>query len=216
MTTQQPRHSEPSANNELGDLLRGMLFGCKVLSENTQLIVGQPSLQLDNLITAPDRAPVVVEAEYEASGTGESDAKSRLGLPVVNEIHDIEAAIALRYPDTVRFADDLRSALAAAHLTYAVFYDDDDKTRFPETGWLEGSVSDLADLIRLVSVPQKAVNAAADALQKGINEAATILNQMAESQPNISASIARLLGMADVTQTRRMASAILANALVFH
>ena len=216
MTTQQPRHSEPSANNELGDLLRGMLFGCKVLSENTQLIVGQPSLQLDNLITAPDRAPVVVEAEYEASGTGESDAKSRLGLPVVNEIHDIEAAIALRYPDTVRFADDLRSALAAAHLTYAVFYDDDDKTRFPETGWLEGSVTDLADLIRLVSVPQKAVNAAADALQKGINEAATILNQMAESRPNISASIARLLGMADVTQTRRMASAILANALVFH
>ena len=216
MTTQQPRHSEPSANNELGDLLRGMLFGCKVLSENTQLIVGQPSLQLDNLITAPDRAPVVVEAEYEASGTGESDAKSRLGLPVVNEIHDIEAAIALRYPDTVRFADDLRSALAAAHLTYAVFYDDDDKTRFPETGWLEGSVSDLADLIRLVSVPQKAVNAAADALEDGIDKAATVLNRMAESRPNISATIARLLGMADVTQTRRMASAILANALVFH
>ena len=216
MTTQQPRHSEPSANNDLGDLLRGMLFGCQVRSENTQLIDDQPSLQLDNLITAPDRAPVVVEAEYEAAGTGESDAKSRLGLPVVNETHAIEASIALRYPDSVRFADDLRSALSSARLSYAVFYDDDDKTRFPESGWLEGSVSDLADLIRLVSVPQKAVKAAADALEDGIDRAATILNQMAEVRPSTAAAIARLLGMSDVTQTRRMASAILANALVFH
>ena len=216
MTVQQPRHSEPSANNELGDLLRGMLFGCQVRSENTQLIDGQPSLQLDNLITAPDRAPVVVEAEYAALGSGEADALGRLGLPVVNETHSIEAAIALRYPDSVRFADDLRSALNSARLSYAVFYDDDDNTRFPGSGWLEGSVSDLADLIRLVSVPHKAVNAAADALEDGIDKAATILNQMAENRRNTSAAIARLLGMADVTQTRRMASAILANALVFH
>ena len=79
MTTQLPRHSEPSANNELGDLLRGMLHGCQIRSENTQLIVGQPGLQLDNLITAPDRAPVVVEAEYEAVGTAEADAAGCLG-----------------------------------------------------------------------------------------------------------------------------------------
>ena len=216
MTTQQPRHSEPSANNDLGDLLRGMLFGCQVRSENTQLIVGQPSLQLDNLITAPDRAPVVVEAEYEALGTGETDALGRLGLPVVDETHSIEASIALRYPDSVRFGEDLRSSLNSARLSYAVFYDDEDHSRFPESGWLEGSVADLADLIRLVSVPQKAVNAAADALQDGIDKAATILDQMADNRPNISATIARLLGMADVQQTRRMASAILANALVFH
>lgn len=216
MTTQQPRHSEPSVNTELGNLLQGMLFGCKVWSENTQLIDGQPNLQLDNLITAPDRAPVVVEAEYETLGTGESDAKSRLGLPVVDQIHSIEASIALRYPDTVRFGESLRDSLNSARLTYAVFYDDEDQTRFPESGWLDGSVIDLADLIRLVSVPQKAVDAAADALEDGIDRAATILNHMAENRPSTSAAIARLLGMADVTQTRRMASAILANALVFH
>ena len=216
MTSQQPRHSEPSANNELGDLLRGMLYGCKVISENTQLIQGQPCLQLDNLITGPDRAPVVVEAEYEALGTAEGDATARLGLKVIDETHNIEAAIALRYPDTVRFADNLRDALSSARLKYAVFYDDEPNDRFPESGWLEGSVTDLADLVRLVSVPQKAVNAAADALQEGIDDAADVLNQMAKSRPNISTTIARLLGMSDVEQTRRMAAAILANALVFH
>ena len=216
MTTQQPRHSEPSANNELGDLLRGMLYGCDVISENTQLIVGQPSLQLDNLVCGPDRAPVAVEAEYEAVGTAEGDAKARLGLEVVDETHSIEASIALRYPDAVRFADNLRDRLESASLKYAVFYDDEASTRFPESGWLEGSVTDLADLVRLVSIPQKAVNAAADALETGINDAADVLNQMAKRRPNTSASISNLLGMGDVEQTRRMAAAILANALVFH
>ena len=214
MTTQRPRHSEPSANNELGDLLRGMLSGCQVRSENTQLIEGRPGRQLDNLITAADRAPVVVEAEYEAVGTGEADAAARLGLRVVNEAHPIEAAIALRYPDTVRFAGNLRDALATARLSYAVLYQDG--SRFPESGWLEGSVADLADLIRLVSVPQEAVDTAAAALEHGIERAAVILNEMVALRPNITPAIARLLGMTDVPQTRRMAGAIIANALVFH
>ena len=214
MVAQRPRHSEPSANNELGDLLRGMLAGCRVRTENTQLIEGRPGRQLDNLITANDRAPVAVEAEYEAVGTGEADAAARLGLRVVDEIHPIEAAIALRYPDTVRFADNLRDALTAARLSYAVLYQDGG--RFPESGWLEGSVADLADLIRLASVPQRAVDNAAVALEQGIERAANILNQTAALRPGITAAVARLLGMTDVLQTRRMAGAIIANALVFH
>ena len=214
MVSQRARHSEPSVNNELGDLLRAMLSRCQVRSENTQLIEGRPGLQLDNLITAADRAPVVVEAEYEAVGTAEGDAAARLGLRVVNEIHPIEAAIALRYPDTVRFADNLRDALNVARLSYAVLYQDG--SRFPESGWLEGSVADLADLIRLVSVPQDAVDRAANAMEQGIERAATILNHMAEQRPNITPVIARLLGLSDVPQTRRMAGAIIANAMVFH
>ena len=214
MTTQQPRHSEPSANSELGGLLRGMLFGCQVRSENTQLIVGNPSLQLDNLITAPDRAPVVIEAEYEAVGNAEADAARRLGLSVVGESHPIEAAIALRYPDSVRFASDLRNALATARLSYAVLHDDGN--RFPEAGWLEGEVTDLADLISLVSVPQCAVDQATALLEAGIERGVNVLNEMHILRPFIMPSISRLLGMPDVPQTRRMACAIVANAMVFH
>ena len=214
MVTQQSRHSEPSANNELGDLLRGMLAGCLVRSENTQLIEGRPGLQLDNLITADDRAPVVVEAEYEAAGTAEADAAARLGLRVVDQIHPIEAAIALRYPDSVRFGDNLRDALAAARLSYAVLYQDG--SRFPESGWLDGSVADLADLIRLESVPQQAVDTAANALQQGIDRVSAILDDLDTRRPQITAVIAGLLGMVNVPQTRRMAVAIIANAMVFH
>ena len=92
----------------------------------------------------------------------------------------------------------------------------EDEDRFPKSGWIEGSVGDLAELVRLVSVPQRAVEEAADALQKGIERAASVMDQLHESRPDVMPAIAGLLGMADVKQTRRMAGAIIANAMVFH
>ena len=163
-----PNQTEPNANNVLGDLLRGMMPGSKVLSENTQTFPAHPSRHADVLITAPGRSPVVVEAEYDPAPEAEQDAAQRLGLQVAGESRTIESAIALRYPSSVRDSYNVSQAVADARLSYCVLYEYG--SRFPESGWLEGSVTDLADLVRLVSVPQ----------------------------------------------TRRMACAIVANALVFH
>ena len=209
-----PHQTEPNANNALGVLLRRMLPGCVVRSEQTQTLADYPGRHSDNLITAPGRSPVVVEGEYMPAASAEQDARERLGLAVVGEPRPIEAAIALRYPTEVENAYDIDAAIADAELSYAVLYDDG--SRFPQAGWLYGNAGDLADLIRLVSVPQKAVADAAEALEQGIERAAVVLNRMAELRPNIMPAVARLLGMADVPQTRRMACAIIANALVFH
>ena len=191
-----------------------MLPSYDVLYENTRQIVGRPGLQPDILITAPGRAPVVIEAEFMPAYKAETEAKDRLGLEVVGTARHIDAAIALRYPDGTEDADDLSAAVSNARLSYCVCYQDG--TRFPASGWLEGSVEDLADLVRLVSVPQRAVDEAADALEKGIDRTAAILGQLAESRPDVVTSIAGLLGMSEVLQTYRMAGAIVANAMVFH
>ena len=209
-----PQQIERNANHALGDLLRRMLPKYDVRYENTQQIVNRPGLQPDVLITAPGRSPVVVEAEFMPAYTAEVDAKGRLGLEVVGTARRIDAAIALRYPDAIKDAYELSPAISNAQLSYCVLYSDG--TRFPDSGWLDGSVEDLADLIRLVSVPQSAVEEAADALKDGIDRAANILNQFAQSRPEVVASIAGLLGMSDVIQTYRMAGAIVANAMVFH
>ena len=212
--TPQPRQTEPNANNALGALLRQMLPGCGVRYENTQTLPDFAGRRPDILITAPGRSPVVVEAEYEPAPEAEPDAQQRLGLTVAGETRPVEAAIALRYPDAIGGAYDLPAALAEARLSYAALYEDG--SRFPATGWLDGGIADLADLIRLVSVPQKAAEDAATILEQGIERAASIMNNMAELRPNITPEVARLLGMRDVLQTRRMACAIIANALVFH
>ena len=212
-----PRHTEPSANNALGNLLQRMLGQAAVRSENTQVIEGHPGLRPDIVITAPGRSPVVVEAEYLPAYTAESEAKDRLGLGIQGNPRPIEAAIALRYPDDVGDADDLPAALTDAQLSYCVFTRGGENTvRFPESGWLDGSASDLADLIRLVSIPQSAVDQAADFLQEGINETAKILEEADKTRPGITGKIAGLLGMENVPQTRRMACAIIANAMIFH
>ena len=220
------RQIEPNANNALGNRLRPMLGKSVVRAQNSRVIVDQPNLQPDVLITASGRSPVVVEAEYLPAANVEEEARGRLGLEVVDGRRRIEAAIALRYPEAVRTATDQESALRAARLDYCVFtaakYGPAPEraiksiARFPESGWLEGSLSDLAELIRLVSVPQLAVDAAADALEKGIGLAADILNELDSGKPAVNPKIAALLGMDNVPQTRRMAGAIIANAMVFH
>ncbi len=209
-----PQQTEPSANNALGELLAKMLPGSVVRSEHTQAIVDHPGLQPDILIAAPGRSPVVIEAEYMPATNAEAEARSRLGLEVVATGRRIESAIALRYPAVLRDADSLSEALSGATLSYCVVSEDED--RFPASGWIDGGVGDLAELVRLVSVPQRAVDQAADALEKGIERAASVMDQLHQSRPDVMPAIAGLLGMADVIQTRRMAGAIIANAMVFH
>ncbi len=208
------RQAEQNANNALGATLGRMMPACAVRVENTRVIVGQSGLRLDILITAHDRAPVVVEAEFMPAADVEQEAKDRLDLEVADGRRPIEAAIALRYPERLEFSDDMSAAMREAWLEYAVFHKDG--TRFPESGWMDGSAGDLAELVRLVSVPQEAVNSAADALQDGIDRAVAALDEMAMTRPAITREIADLLGMSDVPQTRRMACAIIANAMVFH
>ena len=208
------RQTEPSANNALGAILRCMLPSCAVHSETTRAISDHPGLQPDILITADDRAPVVVEAEYMPAYTAEDEAKARLGLQLASDGKRIEAAIALRYPADVADASDIDGAIRSERLEYAVFYEDE--TRFPVSGWLNGGVSDLADLIRLVSVSERAVDAATDVLEQGIERAVAVLDNMGRLRPAINQEIARLLGMDDLPPTRRMACAIIANALIFH
>ena len=78
-----PRETEPSANGALGGLVQGMMSGRRVRSENVRAIVGRPGLQPDVLVTAAERAPVVVEAEFEPARNVESEARERLGLVAV-------------------------------------------------------------------------------------------------------------------------------------
>ena len=212
-----PRETEPNLNNALGSILRKMMHGTHLRSENTQVIRDNPGLRPDILIASPGRSPVVIETEYDPALNAEAEARERLGLSIIDHPRPIEAAIAMRYPVDLSGVDDLHRALSDARLSYCVFTQDPGGIeRFPESGWLHGSVSDLADLIRLVSVPQKAVDAAADALERGIDRVAAVLDELDETHPGITAEAARLLGMVNVPQTRRMACAIIANALIFH
>ena len=189
-----PHQTEPSANNALGNLLQAMLPRSEVRSENTGMIAGHPGLRPDILITAPGSAPVVIEAEYMPAAHAEEEARQRLGLETTVFGRPIEAAVALRYPSEVGESHDLNAALSDARLSYCVFTENGGVDRFPESGWLDGSVEDLADMVRLVSVPQHAVDSATTTLQEGIDAAAKFLDEIDRTRPGITNGIAACWG----------------------
>ena len=205
--------TEPNVNYALGTLLQRSMQERSVRSEHTGLLVDRPGQRADNLITGPGVAPVAVEAEFTPAATVLADAASRLGLRVSGEHHPIEAAVALRYPAELADAVDLDSALSSSRLTYALLHQSGD--RFPEEGWIEGSPSDLASLISLASTPQQAIDQAADVLQQGIQRAADLLSGIARQRGPMVRAVAEILGMEDSEQTRRMACAVVANAMIF-
>ena len=215
-------HTEKSVNTILAEILRPMFARAKVAGEDTGSVTENSSLQLDLLITAPGRSPVSIETEFMPARTVEVDALSRLGKTAKRDSKTIEAAIAVRYPEKLRNDDvGIRAELRNSRLSYAMFTLEGSgnslrSVRFPESGWLEGDVGDLATLARLVSVPQRAVNSAAQSLEAGINSAASVLADLDAMRGQINIDIANVLGMENVEQTRRMASAIVANAMVFH
>ena len=220
-----PRPIEDNANTFLGSLLLPMLGPATVLAQHTGVIVDHPLLQPDVFIAARGRSPVVVEAEYEPAGAVEQEARERLGLRAGPGRQRIEAAIALRYPDSVRTAYHQEQAVRAARFSYCVLrvakYDDTPEmavkriSRFPAAGWLSGSLTDLADLIRLAAFPRLAVADAERLLQRGIDRGAAILDEYDYSRPALNGELARPLGMPEAPQTRRMAISIIANALIF-
>ena len=116
----------------------------KVTWQDSRVIVDHPSWQLDVLITASDRTPVVIEIEYAPGRDVENEAKQRLRHRVVDEVHPIETAFAVRYPQAVADAEDVGKMLESADLEFCIHYDD--CSRFPERGWVVGSVKDIADL----------------------------------------------------------------------
>ncbi len=201
---------ESVANTDLARILQRMAGPATVAPEPQDAFSG--GKRPDLLITAPGRSPVAVEARQLPAANLEEDAAARFALNAVIGGRELEAVIALRYPAGMTALD------ADTPLEYAAFTRQTNGAveRFPESGWLDGKAADLADLIRLVSVPQSAVDLAARALQEGINDTAEILDELDKTRPSITRETAALLGTDNVPQTRRMACAIIANAMVFH
>jgi hypothetical protein len=210
--------SETEINVALAEVLDGMRTRWEATGEHVGAMTGSHG-HPDVLIIEPGVAPVVVETEVFPANTVELDARGRLGSVTLGV--PIMAAIAVRVPARFREVSgaELRNQLRSAKdLEYALLAGDDSKNyeRFPSSGWLRGSVNDLAYLIYDAAIPERIIDTAASRLEDGIKSASNLLAQTIEAHPDISGGIASALRQEDGEQTRRMAVTVIANAFVFH
>ena len=182
----------------------------------------------DILADAGSGAPVAVETEFSPARTVERDARNRLGRLTVRGGR-IENAVAVRMPTALRDVppEELVDQVTRASYTFAVLSADAPKaetngaetgwTRFPVEGWIEGGVNDLAGLVEILEVSERAVAASTDILQTTVRHAAgQLARDLTQDKQDVLRRLGEYLVQAPGEQTNRMAMAIVANACTFH
>ena len=219
-----PGTHEHSINVALGEVLAGMRRGWTVLAEQSRALDGGG--RADILVLDESGWPVAIEAEREDHASAEGDARARLERRPVGGEHAIKTAIALVYPSDFQqlsgaaLREAIRQTDALEYALYTHVRDDErERERLPESGWLRGSVIDLAMLVHRAATPAQRIDELADVLESGVNIAA---NAFSTLHPQFGRGRgAQLAGILEQTddesgQTRRMAMTVLLNALVFH
>jgi len=180
--------------------------------------VEQTALRPDIVIRPPGGLPVVLETEFTPAHSVEVDAQSRLGQFLQYSGDPIEQTIAVQVPRELSQVpqQDLKRHIEAAQFRYCTYslQAADAAVRWPTTGWLVGSIDDLASCIENVSLSERLLAEGTQILEQSIGEAAGKLRETAG--PHALAIVAQWLHQEDGEQTSRMAMAIVANALVFH
>ena len=215
--------TEHTINDALAEVLRETRRAWQppnvVRSENTRMLKGSNE-RPDILVIEPNVSPVVIETEILPAATVEPEAIARLGKQIRDTGKTILSSIAVRLPErlTTMQGSSLRSELEDAIDIEMVLYtrsDPSEHSRWPHSGWIRGSVSNLSILVQYASVPPEIIDKAADQLVAGVSEAAGLLKEMLEGHPGAIHKIGEELRQEDSDQTRRMAATILANAFVF-
>ena len=218
------RTDEQTVNAALGEALGRLRRGWDVLADRRGPVLlggGWP----DVLVREPAGWPVAVEAKHHPNHAGaEASARVRLGRQPASGPHPIETAVALVYPPQFASLDGapLRAAIDTTDaLEYALYSQGEDGAppdRLPASGWLRGSVRDLAMLVQRAAVPARRVDALAERLERGVELAAEASSERHHYGSDHGRELAAVLGQSDDAQgqTRRMAMTVVVNALVFH
>ena len=219
MNVQTPRTSEIAFNVRLLDVLRTKHPRWRDhIGVEQQGVLRETALRPDIVIRPPGGIPVVLETEFMPARSVEADAQARLGQFLQYNGDRIEQTIAVQVPRELSQVPqaDLEQHIEAAEFHYCTYslQEVDTAVRWPTTGWLDGSVDDLASCIENVSLSERLLAEGTHILEQSIGEAAGKLRETAGT--HALENMAQSLHQEDGEQTSRMAMAIVANALVFH
>ena len=193
-----------------------------VLAERLRTLADATRERPDILVAPPDIYPVIIEVEFDEPAF--ADARRKLGRLIAGTTDRVRAAIAVGAPEEVRgwSTDQLRARLAqpdGVALRLAILYagpsgTDADASVWPETGYVTGSVDDLAVMCEYASAPPLLVAATADDVAARIHNLADYLYR--SMPPGVAGAIAATLGQRDDVQGLRMACCIWLTSLRLH
>ena len=201
---------EPSFNEALGAALRQAVARWRespdaVQVERTRTIADAPGKHPDILVTDGDAWPVAIEASFDGRDA-DRDALRRLGLETEAKGLPIETAVAVHVPATYRQRARERievDLLRGSELTYSFHQRTGEGAtrRWPEQGFVLGTVFDLAAMLPLVALPREFVDQAATDVAKQVQWAADRLQDATtpDQQERIAAHVQQRTGLKGLT-----------------
>ena len=171
--------------------------------------------QPDILVRTADGNPVAVETEFSPDD-GVGDAEERLGKAIGTTGDLIETAIAVQLPEdlaTIPAGEGPQACRDAVYGLTVLRKTPDGTTRWPSRGRWETTIDGLARAIDIGVVSAEKAEQCADIMQRKVGQAAA---QLGETGSAVEGKIGEALHQEPGEQTRRMASAMVLNAILFH
>ena len=213
------RHREPYVTSKVEELLGHKLHGWT-------LSVEQPPFGDDN--TVPDmmavrsgRETIAIEAKaYDNSDTVDDIRKKYLGKTLtaayVGVSENLEVVLVLRYPQEVMEATALKKAIAHTESFEYCIITKSGEGDFPASGFVKGTLTDVATALSIGASPAKHIAEAADKMADGMEVAAKWLHAASMNKPAIQAALQEILGETTFTiETCSKACLIITDAFIF-
>ena len=217
------RTTEPILNAHLAIELRRLnpeWNAENVIRAEATYVIAERLRRLDILITPRYGVPVCIETEWSPAPGVEKDALSRLGASLVGHSGKIESVLAVKVDKNLSTVNqqNLAQAIRDAQFKFCLYaFDSDDQhVRWPSDGWVDASLSNIADAIEFAVLSESRLKKAVDIVELAIQRSAGSLRLAADRAPQMLPDIAKLLHQQESEQTIRMAMAILANAFMQH
>ena len=182
--------------------------------EKTQTLAGKTNRakRPDILVLEKQSPPVVIECSYDASDA-DKDAISRLGKSTNQGNLQIKTALSIHIPAKFRnqsFQSIVRELSNGQTINYALHQLED--RRWPNSGFLTGTIYDIALLIPAAALPKEEIELVAQQVADLVNQAADILE--IALLPEQQEEIARLVHQRTPLKGLRTTMVLWLNALL--
>ena len=188
-----------------------------VEAERASKLVGS-SKQPDITVEAPGRERVLVENKYAGVPAKQLERQclEHFGTRWAKDEHPVRVVVGMRSPERLDdFSDEELAQGAFTEITFQwamwSLNGDGAPVRFPESGWLEGRIAELAAFVDRAGADGADTGATADLVEMRLTAAA----QWATEGVGTDEAFGKVLAQAPGEQTNRMAMAILFNAVLF-
>lgn len=188
-----------------------------VEAERASKLVGSAK-QPDITVDAPGRERVLVENKYAGVPARqlEQQCLGHFGTSWAEDDRPVRVVVGMRSPERLdQFSDEDLAQGAFAEITFQwamwSVNGDDTPVRFPESGWLEGRIAELAAFVDRAGADGADASSLADLVQMRLTAAAVQATEGAGTADAFGDVLAQEPG----EQTNRMAMAILFNAVLF-